>query len=1531
MKPEIHGITCACCKPASPEAKLLINEINKILNEFGTVNTDTPRKETIKKFREVATLFDKPIKKEDYSKFKAIKPENQITGKVGSIKPLLDLVEAVFSLPDGDVDYEILKLTDPEKKVQGIKISELSQNPNLDISKVIDFSKIKLNMLKNVKISLVPPTINATVTLGFGPVSLGLHFKIGIKSISWSPEFKFPNIKDAVKNLKGLTYKKMLTESGNEKLESLKQLAAAQFSDNKPALTALNAAKTSKDFFGMLSMLGLNIFKEIDVHKEVTEQQAELDLLKTLDTEQKLPLPGKTTAKDIGKIDLCPSKPAAPAPYRKDEIKDIVVCNAPADIKNDVKIVIPKFEIPDGNKELAKVNKFLDECKAFSDKMQECAKKKMEQENKWWALIEVDLLNDISILYFEAIRNHYETLNSTLSGIITKRNEIVDKYYNTTNYLSSNTVDVNQAAAIQASLTASEYKLTTVASNFASLKSTAVSQSSGTLITIREKLGSNKNLITNLVGYDYNFPLPTIDTLKWRMQVAPTVFAKAVELWARAKAAPAEPGTPGGVGSLLLDYIKPLALPVYGDNGVVDDRKGFLEDSVWKPFYSAKRIDNFYTYSEQGFNKQKPQYTDKGALIGQKKTKKIVNGQMQETIVDVPVNAEGLEVNMDIATAFLDTLETTIKDKVRAKANEIKNGSSYKSFLENTLLPAAKKEASKAFAGEFESSTYLDQNLSLKMASSSALNTFKRNSYVLKSFKEKIAEELLAITALINGYNDCVEKNKKGIEDAAKKLGDGGGGDSENLAKKCKKLLGSDPVGKKPPDGSCPSFLKNCYWTEFTKILQLVSLLPVPELDPQNLAMRLFRYYPVAIQIPVPAPIPVVLPTLAMGIPDIMISIPLPLLWKHIITVNTPLGTIVTWISMAGPIPSPFIMLVDEKGDCTFMLTSRGPCSIPHPTVGGINPLETVSLLDLLLPKTLFSVNMGGPLGKLLVGSTDNDSTDPDSGKNVIDKLKEKIKNSFDQLEIKDLPSIGGNSEEAKKRREKIKKALTYFPPDAKILEETIKEVFSSASKAIDELKISDIKIPKDEKGLMMSGLLGPLEVIDNLMKAADSAMSAPGAIGAQVLKDLGLGIKTINLTKKIKELVLKEVGKPSMKKFFKDLDVEIAELEAGMSFNVKLSSEEKIIKRVNKIKKIIKKPIEKAAESVSPDILGFIAAALDIPVLPFPCYTNIQLPPVPPYVYIIIAAIKAAPGIIDSLDAKTIAGLVSFELDLTKPLPKAETLFYNTINGVLKAIPNIEVPNGLGDDMFKQTISMIKQIPKKFKVRLPKPGLPIQIVIPGALIKTIIKQAAKIALDLIAALLITKVNQAIAEKKFEKIVAIALIIKALFGASLESIKGADIKAFIGGILESSAYPALDAVSSIITAANALKGDFLSIIELFQFPPKPSLLSDRGPYYEVSSELVKPIIDLAIQTVLPPLFNALPPIVTLLGASSTPARLVLTKLHPTKPIERLPVWEGLSSKNIPFLLWLDAIAATAQRKSGLGSTYLVGTGYQALP
>jgi hypothetical protein len=62
--------------------------------------------------------------------------------------------------------------------------------------------------------------------------------------------------------------------------------------------------------------------------------------------------------------------------------------------------------------------------------------------------------------------------------------------------------------------------------------------------------------------------------------------------------------------------------------------------------------------------------------------------------------------------------------------------------------------------------------------------------------------------------------------------------------------------------------------------------------------------------------------------------------------------------------------------------------------------------------------------------------------------------------------------------------------------------------------------------------------------------------------------------------------------------------------------------------------------------------------------------------------------------------------------------------------------------------------------------------------------------------------------------------------------------------------------------------------------------------------------------------------VILLGCAFSPTRAVLTKIDPTKSHEKLPLWEGLSLKNIPYLIWLDQLVATAQRNALLGSDYV---------
>jgi hypothetical protein len=50
--------------------------------------------------------------------------------------------------------------------------------------------------------------------------------------------------------------------------------------------------------------------------------------------------------------------------------------------------------------------------------------------------------------------------------------------------------------------------------------------------------------------------------------------------------------------------------------------------------------------------------------------------------------------------------------------------------------------------------------------------------------------------------------------------------------------------------------------------------------------------------------------------------------------------------------------------------------------------------------------------------------------------------------------------------------------------------------------------------------------------------------------------------------------------------------------------------------------------------------------------------------------------------------------------------------------------------------------------------------------------------------------------------------------------------------------------------------------------------------------------------------------------------LALTKINPTKAIEKLPQWEGITLKNIPYVVWLDQLASSAQRYSLLGSDYV---------
>ena len=162
-------------------------------------------------------------------------------------------------------------------------------------------------------------------------------------------------------------------------------------------------------------------------------------------------------------------------------------------------------------------------------------------------------------------------------------------------------------------------------------------------------------------------------------------------------------------------------------------------------------------------------------------------------------------------------------------------------------------------------------------------------------------------------------------------------------------------------------------------------------------------------------------------------------------------------------------------------------------------------------------------------------------------------------------------------------------------------------------------------------------------------------------------------------------------------------------------------------------------------------------------------------------------------------------------------------------------------------------------------------------------------------------------------------MIKLLFGVDLNQIAGPDIKAFLFTLLETIAFPALDVLGTIIDGASKISAPYVSIIKQFLTPeiPKP-----EGPFLELDPMAIKEYIDPIVKGATKFASDNIPFPVILLGCAFTPTRAVLTKIDPTKSHEKLPIWESLSLKNIPYLIWLDQLVATAQRNALLGSDYV---------
>jgi len=1492
---EFHGLDCVCCKEKIPQVQEIVDEMHRIMGP-------SDLNESQKVLAEFEAVTDAEFG--------------------GELKELVAISKAFFAIPWESVLVEDLKLDDESKKVGKFFVKDLSDVPGLDVTKLLDLSKFNLSLLSSLKFSLSVPTIKAELTIPIPLLSVGMKFMVSRKDFSFMPvlDLGIKTRAQAVAKLKGVTSIQPISSA--TKVETAKKIAREKYPLSKEVNEAINSSLNTLELMDKLGSLGIALYEEIDIQSQI---QGFID---REDASYNAPVYDDPD---------CGNPGVNPAPFDVNELTEVekdccsedrspIIDTTPYDtIEKQLDQLNTPYLIDEAAM-IADLNLFLADTNAANDILRACATEKAYAVNNYYWFKEIAFLNNMIVEYVSARAKRFDDLShkleilkkeeTRLQTLLTNGNKAVDDlknqgngYGNASTYqnaldAANKSVDTIKAdlVKVQDDINAwTTYLQSLVTKYSANLISSNTGMNFGgnniiqnTFNSIRGAFSIHSNPISDQVGYEIGYDA----TFKTR--IFPLLMDECNALFA---------------------LNSPRNSEMSNYNEMLTFRNGDLAEKIWNPFYSYKRIDTFFTYQEQGYKTPKPQYNEKGEPIGESQTITVKSGTGESIEQVVAKDAMDLEIDAEVAKVFWPNLESSMKTKINMFLTEYTQSDIYINYIK-TITDAAIIDAEYAFAvGEYYTPSVLYTGTNTTTSSYSVKNFEKYFKSVYSSvtlYQAALDKKVLDLDIFIELKKKCIADQEQAIIDLsqayAKKMGTPLNSPPEKTD--CWSKLGSDPVGV-GPGSDCPGITKNCYWQQYTDIIQQVSLMPIPDdVATGQLTRRLFRYYSVAIQIPVPSPAPVVLPTLAMGIPDPMISIPMPLIWKHIISINSPIGLFVIWISICGPIPGPFIMYVDENVDPCFLVSPKGPIAIPARKLL-VPPTDDIALIDFLPIKSLFKVPIELPGFSKLIGGLNFKSTNPDSIDNFIGKIQIKIKAAADSIKAEDPWTIEGvDPKKIKELRAKIDKAMRNFPPDIDAVQEGLDIITKAIDKKVDGLKIKPIKFPVNPKKLLLP-IIGPAEFMESVNKLVDAGTE---------LAEIGLGVPMISLRKKVKILVDRELDSPEIKTKFLKINEDIAAFESKLRISGGLDEKEIIEERAKLLKEAMKAPLKVVADKITPEMLGFITMIL-IPIpLPFPCFENVSIEPFPPYILALVAAIKALPSAIDALPVEEVAGLLSKFIDLSQSLPRVEDAIYFIIQSFLAVVPDLSFPDPMCATQFKQLVLASIQNLFKIKIRMPHPGMP-QLSIPPALIKDAIKKAVKVAFSALTSMVIKELKAALTNGDFVKVLAVAAIIKGIFGTDLASISGEDIKSFITSSLDA-VDAQLESIKNMIPDIPSI--DYMSIKQTL-YPTLPPVFIppniypklpwfSQGPFMEISTEM---LLELATPLLKALIAAPLPLPLVLTAASQLPGRLVLSKLHPFSPKEILPSWEKMSTKNLPFVIWLDQFVATAQKQSGICSDYVI--------
>lgn len=1320
----------------------------------------------------------------------------------------------------------------------------------------------------SIDFSVYPKTLEITKSVEFSVMTIPLKFSFSERSFSWIPILNngIETMEDAMKNLSGLTYSRSVSMS--KTLDEMKTLALNEYSDES-VMNLVNDSTTKEEFISGMNDLGLSLMETVNVYDEMNEILS-MDPSYSLDS----------SSNDDYVTDPCSS--VETMPYDSDTINS-VQDDCCGDAKDETKESDYDYsgyvqESVDEDSMESALDDLLSSLNEANDDMNECADEKQNAINSLYFYMESLFLNEMALKYTMYRSILFDSLTgstSTVDSEILRKNSMIsvlEAEISESDDDDEKEILSKRKVNIENEISTLESLKTTISVNvevpslssdvLVSIASVDVSDISSFLysnLTSFRSIFSLNNVVTNQVGFDGQ---------KLKMKVDSSIKSELSTMFS-------------------MVYYNSNDMSSFIEE-MTDERDGLVAFSVWNKYYDQGRIDNLFTYLEQGYLSPKPEYDSSGNLVGTT-TQSVLTSSSGEVTQEVSSEMGSLDVDSDVANDFWSNLEMNVYDRINLLLDDLKNSDSYLDFISSIMI-AAKNEAAYAYS------------LGIALNATGILKDEFDESYESCSgFDDAIREKIYELQTFIDEKNLCIaegeEKMKKSASTFSSTVGNSGSAGVDR--NDCSSKLGSDPFGIGIP-GDCPGITKECYWTEYTKIMQMVSLMPIP--DVENLTKRFFRYYPIGIQTPVPIP-PGTLPTMASGMVDSMISIPFPIIWKHIMTVYCPLGLFVMWIGLCGPIPGPYVMYVDENEDPCFLMTPKGSVSIPANSLN-ISDDDKKSLIETLSSiKDVFRVSTKTFPFNLLYGDSNIDVSDSDSSSNIIKKISDKIKKGIDFIDDSksmDYFSITGTDEEKRKKKKMLKRMKSCFDKeccDIDAIEFALDGMKTTIDSLIDEMKMTSIKFPKDPRKLI-TPLLGPMEFIDSINDLIDSGIDPT---------ELGLSSKTVNLRDKMKMLMDDAFYSESMKKTIKKFDDDVRIMENSFSFSMNMNFKKE--KRNDAIKKFISSLFDSISDSISPEFLGYVFALENISFASYDCYDSEEKNSCSADMFILMEMIKEfLSTIADTMDSSLLSELEKF-IDLSKPLPGMESMFFFIEQSILDFVPDFEYIESTSATMNSMVLKSSLQNVFKMKIRMPNPGV-VQLEITSDMIKSPLKSIIDDFFEDSIASFLNKLKNGIFKTSYD----VSVELFSMLGFDIRYMIISDIKMFISSKLDSIEDKMQD-IENFISGIDISPMDIDSIKKKI-FSSGVLKTFDKGPFVEIGTTQMKSVVDILLETLK--VLNIPFPLV-LMACSSGASRAVITKVHPYRAFTMFPPWEGLSTQNIPFLVWLDQLIATAQRQGGIGS------------